>query len=124
MLLIRPKQNSCGCRFCEGCVIDLKECPTCKDGEVTLYNDKSIEKEIMYAKVKCVDCLDPISFKDLSQHFTTYIFSFVECSKCYLMFHHEKTDEHFNQVCLKTNVACMSCNKFMTRGELNEHKNY
>ena len=40
------------------------------------------------------------------------------------MFHHEKTDEHFKQVCLKTNIACMSCNKFMTRGELNEHKSY
>ncbi|XP_069624650.1 TNF receptor-associated factor 5 [Ranitomeya imitator] len=134
LVLHNPHQTGCGHRFCEKCMLSLKElyeipqCPMDKENIKIqeIFKDNCCKREVLNLLVYCrnaPDCDVKVSLGRFQDHLGQCLYETITCTNtgCHDKVIRKDLDNHVTTQCQQRDETCAYCNKSMTSIDLQIH---
>ncbi|XP_061204365.1 TNF receptor-associated factor 5 isoform X3 [Neopsephotus bourkii] len=137
LVLHNPHQTGCGHRFCQQCILALRELstvPTCPVDKETIkmhevFKDNCCKREVLNLHVFCKNipnCNSKIMLGRYQEHLQQCLFESVPCSNdgCCDQVLRKDLEEHLSQHCKFREEMCQYCNKYVVLVNIKTEKHH
>nr|XP_033794013.1 TNF receptor-associated factor 5 isoform X3 [Geotrypetes seraphini] len=135
LVLHNPHQTGCGHRFCQSCILTLREVhevPTCPiDHEIInpheVFKDNCCKREVLNLQVICKnmpDCSAKVTLGRYQEHLKQCLFETVECANdgCHDVMLRKALKDHLQHECRFREEVCQYCKQSMVSINLKNHE--
>ncbi|CAM4538769.1 TNF receptor-associated factor 5 isoform X1 [Caretta caretta] len=135
LVLHNPHQTGCGHRFCQHCIISLREfnaVPTCPVDKETIkahevFKDNCCKREVLNLQVFCKNvpqCNSKIILGRYQDHLQQCLFESVQCTndECQDQILRKDLKDHLSLHCKFREEICQYCNQYVVSIHLKNHE--
>ena len=127
-VVFEPVLTPCGHLFCQNCLTDVRECPSCRNRLFRSVRDRRTERKVKNLKVKCLHqklgCTWVGELGYVMQHLTDDCqFAEIACTlKCGSLVKRKHMKHHWKTDCQCAEIACtLKCGSMVKRKYLDRH---